>query len=315
MYDVIGDIHGQRPALERLLRTLGYDRQGELWRHRDRTAIFVGDLVDRGPDSPGTVDLVRTMVEAGTARAVMGNHEYNLLAMHTWDPETGAPARPHGPRQREHVRRTLEQYGGSSDAIAEPAGQLALDLDWMRRLPTHLDLGGLRIVHATWDPPSLARLTDLRPVGEAFDRDAILATGADGTDSWRAIETVLKGREGRTPDGVVALDAVGRPRRRMRLRWFDAPEGRTWRDYVLQPGLELPDAPLPERVVNEARPYPADAPPVLFGHYCLPEPGPVIFGPNVGCVDIGAGKGWRLGAYRWDGERELMPEHGVAIDV
>src|SRR5690606_30704824 len=45
----------------------------------ERPVVFVGDLVDRGPDSPGVLDVVRRLVEAGIGHAVAGNHELNLL--------------------------------------------------------------------------------------------------------------------------------------------------------------------------------------------------------------------------------------------
>ena len=85
-FDVIGDVHGCRSELEQLLAELGYilehDGTGRPVgaRHPDgRRAIFVGDLVDRGPDTPGVLRLVMGMVTAGTAFCVAGNHEVKLL--------------------------------------------------------------------------------------------------------------------------------------------------------------------------------------------------------------------------------------------
>ena len=84
-FDVIGDIHGCRAELELLLTELGYeiarDEAGRaVGAHRDdRRAIFVGDLVDRGPDTPGVLRLVMGMVAAGDAYCVPGNHENKLL--------------------------------------------------------------------------------------------------------------------------------------------------------------------------------------------------------------------------------------------
>jgi protein phosphatase len=84
-FDVIGDIHGCRAELELLLTDLGYavekDDQGRaIGAHRDgRRAVFVGDLVDRGPDTPGVLRLVMGMVTAGDALCVPGNHENKLL--------------------------------------------------------------------------------------------------------------------------------------------------------------------------------------------------------------------------------------------
>jgi polynucleotide kinase-phosphatase len=85
-FDAIGDVHGCRAELEALLGRLGWvierDEQGRAAgaRHPDgRRALFLGDLVDRGPDTPGVLRLVMGMVAAGTAFAVQGNHEHKLL--------------------------------------------------------------------------------------------------------------------------------------------------------------------------------------------------------------------------------------------
>ncbi len=77
-FDIIGDIHGCRSELETLLRKLGYDI--EAGRHPEgRKVVFLGDLVDRGPDIPGVLRLAMRMVKSGTALCVPGNHEMKLL--------------------------------------------------------------------------------------------------------------------------------------------------------------------------------------------------------------------------------------------
>jgi len=85
-FDVVGDVHGCRTELERLLGDLGYQlRSDETGRSVDavhpqgRRAVFVGDLVDRGPDSPGVLRLVMGMVAGGNALCVPGNHENKLV--------------------------------------------------------------------------------------------------------------------------------------------------------------------------------------------------------------------------------------------
>ena len=85
-FDVIGDVHGCRAELEALLADLGYelrrDEQGRGTGARHpagRRAVFVGDLVDRGPDTPGVLRLVMGMVAGGDALCVPGNHESKLL--------------------------------------------------------------------------------------------------------------------------------------------------------------------------------------------------------------------------------------------
>ena len=85
-FDVIGDIHGCRSELETLLVQLGYtlvrDEQGrpvDATHPEERRPVFVGDLVDRGPDSPGVLRLVMGMVGNGHALCVPGNHENKLV--------------------------------------------------------------------------------------------------------------------------------------------------------------------------------------------------------------------------------------------
>lgn len=85
-FDVIGDIHGCRSELEALLGELGYELQrDEAGRpvdaaHPDgRRVVFLGDLVDRGPDTPGVLRLAMGMVRNGHALAVQGNHEAKLV--------------------------------------------------------------------------------------------------------------------------------------------------------------------------------------------------------------------------------------------
>jgi protein phosphatase len=84
-FDVVGDIHGCRAELEALLAELGYritrDQAGRaVGAHRDdRRVIFLGDLVDRGPDTPGVLRLVMGMTAAGDAFCVNGNHENKLI--------------------------------------------------------------------------------------------------------------------------------------------------------------------------------------------------------------------------------------------
>jgi protein phosphatase len=85
-FDVIGDVHGCRAELEELLTLLGYaigrDEAGRAVtasHPAGRRAVFVGDLVDRGEDTPGVLRLVMGMAGAGDALCVPGNHEDKLL--------------------------------------------------------------------------------------------------------------------------------------------------------------------------------------------------------------------------------------------
>jgi hypothetical protein len=66
-YDIIGNVHGHAAALETLLAKLGYARRDGSWTHSERTAVFVGDFVDRGPENLRACRIAMAMIEAGTA--------------------------------------------------------------------------------------------------------------------------------------------------------------------------------------------------------------------------------------------------------
>src|SRR5512136_2088276 len=74
--DIVGDVHGFIDPLSSLLRRLGYNDDGSHPEHR--RLVFLGDLTDRGPDSPAVVRLVKRLVANG-AKCVLGNHDFNLL--------------------------------------------------------------------------------------------------------------------------------------------------------------------------------------------------------------------------------------------
>ena len=81
-FDIIGDVHGCHAELVELLANLGYevDNEGSVAIHPDgRRALFLGDLVDRGPATPAVLRLAMNMVASGSAVCLPGNHEVKLL--------------------------------------------------------------------------------------------------------------------------------------------------------------------------------------------------------------------------------------------
>ncbi|MFB9892138.1 polynucleotide kinase-phosphatase [Planobispora takensis] len=134
-FDIIGDVHGCRAELEALLRELGWEIEpgGTGASHPGgRTAVFVGDLVDRGPDTPGVLRLVMGMVAAGTALCVSGNHEQKLARA-----LNGRKVRlAHG------LQESLDQLA------AEPEEFRTAALAFMDGLISHYQLDGGRLVVA-----------------------------------------------------------------------------------------------------------------------------------------------------------------------
>ncbi|MEO3402980.1 polynucleotide kinase-phosphatase [Mucilaginibacter sp. CAU 1740] len=78
--DIIGDVHGCYDELAELLTKLGYQNNTTTWAHPEgRKAVFVGDLVDRGPKTPEVLKLVMGMTTTGNAYCVPGNHDIKLV--------------------------------------------------------------------------------------------------------------------------------------------------------------------------------------------------------------------------------------------
>ncbi|PKL77105.1 MAG: hypothetical protein CVV27_06855 [Candidatus Melainabacteria bacterium HGW-Melainabacteria-1] len=295
--DLIGDLHGHYQELLTLLDRLGYIESEGQYRHpQGRGLIFVGDLVDRGPQVRETVRLVRRLVGSGLARCVLGNHEYNLLCYVSWVPDRFL--RAHSPRHARQVSATLA-------AFADTPGELLETLDWFKTLPLYLELPGLRVVHACWDQTWIDYLRQHLPNGR-LEPGFLLESSIPGSAAYQCIETLLKGWEVTLPHGLGYLDAEGNTRHETRLRWWPQPASATWADWLVSgaEALACKDQPFDEEVPG--RLYPSDAPPVFCGHYWLSGM-PRLQAPNVCCLDYSIAKGGRLMAYRWDGEQVLDP--------
>jgi len=132
-YDIVGDVHGCGAELERLLQDLGYRTDDGVISHADgRRFVFLGDLVDRGPDTVGVLRLAMSSVAAGTALCVVGNHDDKFRRA-----LLGRPVKiKHG------LAETLEQVG------AEPARFRRQVMAFIEQLPDHLILDGGRLVVA-----------------------------------------------------------------------------------------------------------------------------------------------------------------------
>ncbi|MFP2927723.1 polynucleotide kinase-phosphatase [Pyxidicoccus sp. 3LG] len=147
-FDIIGDIHGCLDELVALLTRLGYAvsrREGgfDVLPPEGRKAVFLGDLVDRGPDIPGVLRLVMGMVEAGTALCVPGNHEIKLMRK----------LRGRDVKVSHGLAQSLEQLE------REPAELRAKVADFIDGLVSHyvLDGGRLVVAHAGLKEPMQGR--------------------------------------------------------------------------------------------------------------------------------------------------------------
>jgi len=297
-YDVIGDLHGQYDKLVSLLLHLGYSEHDGQWSHPDRIAVFVGDLIDRGPKQIETVGIVRAMVESGSAKCILGNHEFNAIAWVTPDPEhPGKFLRDH------HKSGNREQHQAFLDAVEGTPRQKEIT-DWFKTLPLWLDLG-LRVVHACWHQESMDVLSPVLGPNQTLTDEAILLGSLKGHPIYEALEIVCKGPEVALPTGISYEDKGGKVRHEVRVRWWQE-DLSTYRKAAIGPPGDMamiPDAPLPE----EWKGHPYSGPPVLFGHYWFTGQ-PTVISKRFACLDYSVAHGGPLVAYRWDGEAELSSE-------
>ncbi|WP_326710651.1 polynucleotide kinase-phosphatase [Streptomyces sp. NBC_01474] len=130
-FDIIGDIHGCASELETLLTGLGYV---DGVHPEGRTAVFVGDLVDRGPDSPGVLRRVMAMVKSGHALCVPGNHENKF----------GRYLKGRRVQHTHGLAETVEQFAGESEEFTQEVAE------FVDGLVSHyvLDGGKLVVCHA-----------------------------------------------------------------------------------------------------------------------------------------------------------------------
>jgi len=259
-FDLIGDIHGMRGTLVALLQRLGHLCGGRPQAHPEgRKLIFLGDLLDRGPDPLGCLELVAKLVETLDARMVLGNHELNALH-YMAEP----PLRAHSQENRFQFSTTLAQ-------IEEQPPRWQQAKAFLFGCPTHLKLdgGSLRVVHACFDQEALARL----PL--YIDSLELLARTAPGGDLKDPTDLCLKGPEEAVPR---YQDKEGVWRTKRRIPW--------WESYPKQ-------APL---VVFGHYGFPFET---KSRHSMPPRPVLLGPGENAACVDFDSGRGGPLVALRY----------------
>lgn len=228
-YHLIGDVHGCHEQLKELLTKLGYTRpqpmaDPHLWEAPPGCqAIFVGDLVDRGPDPIGSLRVLKRMVEEGQARWVMGNHEVRCRQMIRYllrknrDPGTLAGG----------VLPTWVQLLGCETS------ELQAFLELIDACPCYLELvpDELIVVHARWEP-AFAELTRNEMIlacagGETNQDDRVLPD-----DIFALPEP--KESEGR---GLVDLDVFAALAKRARwVRRWKGPAWVVWGHQVVRAG-------------------------------------------------------------------------------
>lgn len=231
--DVVGDIHGEIDALQNLLTRLGYRADGS---HAEgRRLVFVGDLTDRGPDSPAVVRLVKQFVESLRAQCVLGNHDLNLLLCNLAEQRRDSkhPTRKHDNHWFFGDESSLDGSGESTPAVLADDQTRRWVVDFLASLPLVLERDDVRVVHACWDDSmvEMARrssdvVTLYRQHYDRIEADLGNQTKLDSIEqkllhqNGNPVKLLTSGRERRTQNGFVVAGAV---RHEERVKW--------WNDY------------------------------------------------------------------------------------
>ena len=303
-HDIIGDIHGQAAKLEALLGRLGYKHSMGAWRHPSRTVMFVGDLIDRGPEQLKTLRMVRDMIEAGSAQMVMGNHEFNGIAYAT--PDTKSM----GHHLRVRNAKNQNQHKAFLGEIGLDTPQHKHWVEWFLTLPLWLETDHLRLVHACWHEPSMTYLKDHLGANNTVTMELLDQASRKGSPAYDAVEALCKGLEIDLPPGVLYADKEGVVRSRARVKWWDT-SALTYKQAALmgRDADALPDTAIPE----SARTTYDNKKPVFFGHYWFTG-NPRTLSDKMCCVDYSAARDSEpLVAYQWDGEDVLKSDKLVAV--
>ncbi len=309
-YDLIGDVHGCAHALGRLLDGLGYRLQGGVWRHPRRQAIFLGDIIDRGPHIREALHLVHDMVDHQQAHCIMGNHEFNALGWYMRAPPGSGRefVRDRSPRFARLLQETFQQF-------EHHAAEWQAFRDWFYELPLYLETERFRAVHACWDADVIARLQPFLNQGR-INPALLREAGLPGSFICLAFDRLLRGTDMPLPHGMTLTSEEGFVRTFFRTKfWEENPQ--TYGDVVFQPG-GLPEhaarLPLSPQQKSRLFLYGPDEPLLFVGHYWRRgQPGPLR--DNLACLDYSAVKKGKLVAYRLDQETRLDPAKFAWVDV
>lgn len=284
--------------LETALDRLGYQNLSGVWRHPQGVkAVFLGDLIDRGPANIAVVETVKAMVEAGEAICLMGNHELNAIHFSTPDPiNEGAYLRARSDKNlRQHIAFLSEYHRDP-----KKAGLLQEHIAWFKTLPLWIDHDEFRAVHACWSHDHVSCFSSAQADGMSRDAQFWEQTARRDSDQTHAIEVLLKGPEVTLPKGVTYRDKDGNRRSVARRQWWGRQED--WRTTIWaseEVYRELERHPFDPRLGSWQD---TDERPIFFGHYWVWPKNRrpwIVAPPKAVCLDFSLSNGGLLGAYRW----------------
>lgn len=308
-FDIIGDIHGCASLLEALLVKLGYVEQAGVYRFQGkatRQVIFLGDIIDRGPEIVETLQVVKAMVDADQAKMVLGNHEFNAIAYFT--PKGDNFLRQRTERSQLQMQATLHQFSHQMDLFHDY-------VNWFKQLPLFMDLGPFRAVHACWDQKIIDQFLQLFGA-DYLTPEVLSACLKPKSEVMKMIKRLTSGINLDCPNGVKIVGHDGYSRKTFRAAfWKQA--ATTYDEVIFQPApipQELGRSHISSENVQKMSYYGVDEKPLFVGHYWLQGEFSLV-APNIACLDYSAVSGGKLIAYQFNhGDEALHNNQYVAVD-
>ena len=263
-YDIIGDIHGHDLILKSLLKKLGYVENRDGFYHPlKRKAIFVGDFINRGPNTPRVLKIIQNMHSNKQAFCILGNHEFGLLQKFVLNPS--------------EINIKISPF-----------------IPWIKSLPLFLEFPNFRVVHAAWHFSSIEKLKKENTNDDNFIRSTMIPN----SENKRAVRNILQGIKVNVPKEIIYRDRFGIKRQKARIRWWDKKKNLTGND-IFPASEELINIQFANNEILNCENYKITEKPLFFGHYCLPAKETKII-KNLICLDGCVSCDGQLWAYQYN---------------
>lgn len=301
-YDIIGDTHGYAAQHEELLAVLGY-KDGV--HPKRRKIIYLGDSINRGPEQIKNLKIHRDMINAGTARMIMGNHEFKAI-MFWRQNKNGEYLRSHTDENVFDQRAFLEAFPFGSYEYREA-------IRFFETLPLYIRTKGFDVVHAYWDPRALSACRPFANASGVLGDASYEASEQDNHKRLKnAISLLTKGPVYSLPEGMSILNSKQEIKEKARIFWWrngGAEDIASLADHgdqfaeLLKPEDKETFLSLKSQFKRSSRK------PLFIGHYNMLSQ-PDIEHPAVACLNYKD----RIVAYRWNhGDKGLDPAKLVCV--
>lgn len=291
--DFIGDIHGYYKSMTKLLLKLGYTKKDKIWQHENSKALFLGDFINKGPNSLKVLKHIKRMVDNQHAYAILGNHELYFLEYYY--------SKKHNRKtylkqsQKHQIKKIFKEF--KSDKEIDKYAK------WLSSLPFFYNFKTAYAVHAYWSNKNIQIITRRIRNKTLKNRD-IKEIFKQKSKFSKAVWQTTKGVEFRIPPQIIK-ENIEILQSNFRIKWWENHEEKTLKEISFDSRITLPNTPIKKKYVRNYEIYSSEFPPVFFGHYCLKKEHH-LQRANICCLDsCKTTKGRNIKSYRWSGERKL----------